>query len=119
MTKEDASIEFTLKEINKRRNYLLEEIKHNELISKKHKKTFRNLNLNLNCELILASTVSSCVYISTCASLVGSPIEIISSTATIKICVITVGIKNYYGIVETICRLFLFHPLLNVSQRKF
>ena len=43
MTKEDASFEFRLKKIDETRKYLLEEIKH-ELMSKKHKKTCRNLD---------------------------------------------------------------------------
>ena len=38
MGKENACLEFRLKEIDETRNCLLEEIKNNELISKKHKK---------------------------------------------------------------------------------
>ena len=38
MTKENSSLVFRLKNIDKTRNYLLEEMKNNDLISKKHKK---------------------------------------------------------------------------------
>ena len=40
MAKENASLEFRLK-IDETKNYLLEEIKHNDLMSKKHKKCVR------------------------------------------------------------------------------
>ena len=46
MTKEDASLQLRLK-IDEARNYLLEEIKCNELINKKHKKTCRYSNVML------------------------------------------------------------------------
>ena len=38
MVEKNISQEFRLKNIDKTRNYFLEEIKQNELISKKHKK---------------------------------------------------------------------------------
>ena len=44
MAEENISQEFILKNINKTRNYFLEEIKQNELISKKHKKVSTTLN---------------------------------------------------------------------------
>ena len=34
---EEASIEFRLRKINETRNYLLDEIKHNDLMSEKYK----------------------------------------------------------------------------------
>ena len=43
MTKENGSLDFSLK-IDEKKNDLLEEIKHNELMSKKHKKVCRALN---------------------------------------------------------------------------
>ena len=46
MTKEDASLQLRLK-IDETRNYFLEEIKCNELINKKHKKTCRYSNVML------------------------------------------------------------------------
>ena len=36
---EDASLEFRLKKNNQTKNYLLDEIKHNDLMSEKYKKT--------------------------------------------------------------------------------
>ena len=49
MTKEnDTSLEFKLKEIGKTKSYLLEKIKHNELINKKHKMMCLTLILHLS-----------------------------------------------------------------------
>ena len=39
-----SSLEFRLKKIDETRNYLLEEIKHNDLMSEKYKKTCTYLN---------------------------------------------------------------------------
>ena len=36
MTRESISLDFRLEEIDETRNYFLDEIKHNELMSKKH-----------------------------------------------------------------------------------
>ena len=44
MSEENISQEFSLKNIDERRNYLIEEINQNELISKKCKKVYRVLN---------------------------------------------------------------------------
>ena len=44
MTKENVSRNFRLKNINESRNYLLDDIKHNELMCEKHKKVWRTLN---------------------------------------------------------------------------
>ena len=60
---EEASIEFRLRKIDETRNYLLDERKHNDLISEKYKKTCKYLNYVENL-LILASTVAGCVSIS-------------------------------------------------------
>ena len=54
------------------RNYLLDEIKHNDLMSEKYKKTFKYWN-DVKKLLILASTVTGCISISACASLVDNP----------------------------------------------
>ena len=45
---EEASLEFRLREIDKARNYLLDEIKHN-LMSEKYKKTCKYLNYVKTC----------------------------------------------------------------------
>ena len=44
MVGKKISQEFRLKNKDKTRNYFLEEIKQNELMSKKHKKVFTTLN---------------------------------------------------------------------------
>ena len=55
MVEENISQEFRLKNIDQTRNYFLEEIKQNELMSKKHKKVFTTLNYSF---LIIASTIT-------------------------------------------------------------
>ena len=84
--------EFRLKNIDETRNYFLEEIQKNELMSKKDKKVCTTLNY-IVLFLILASTVTRCISISAFASLLGIPIGIMSSAMGIKICDITVRIK--------------------------
>ena len=97
MVEENISQEFRLKNIDETRNYLIEEINRNELMSKKHKKVCTTLNY-IEHFLILGSTITGCVSISAFASLVGIPIGIASSTIGLKICVITAGIKKYKSI---------------------
>ena len=41
---EEASLKFRLRKIDETRNYLLDEIKQNDLISEKYKKTCKYLN---------------------------------------------------------------------------
>ena len=41
---EEASLEFRLRKIDETRNFLLDEIKHNDLMSEKFKKTSKYLN---------------------------------------------------------------------------
>ena len=45
MVEENISQEFRLKNINETKNYFLEEIKQNELMSRKRKKVCRTINL--------------------------------------------------------------------------
>ena len=94
-----ASLEFRLKKIDETRNYLLNEIKHNNLVNEKHKKTCKYLNHVENL-LILASTVTGCVSISTFTSLVAVVVGITSSAVGLKICAITAGIKTYKSIID-------------------
>ena len=91
MAEENISEEFRSKEIDKSRNYFIEEIKQNEL-SKKHKNVYKVLNYTEHL-LNLASTVIGCVSISALASsLVAIPVDIASSAITIKISLKTAGI---------------------------
>ena len=66
--------EFRLKNIDLTSSYFLEEIKQNELISKKPTKVCKTLNF-----IILASTITGCISISSFASFLGISIEITSS----------------------------------------
>ena len=64
-----SSLEFRLKHIDETRNYLLDEVKHNDLKNEKYKKTCKYLNY-VEHLLILVSTVIGCVSFSSLASLV-------------------------------------------------
>ena len=80
--------------IDERRNYLIEEINRNELMSKKHKNICTTLNY-IEHFLSLASTITGCVSISAFASLIGIPIWITSFATGLKICAIAAGINKY------------------------
>ena len=84
MGEANASFTFRLKDIDETRNYLLEKIKHNGLISKKHKKTYTTLN-NIENLLVLASRGTGYVTISSFDSLVGIPVSISSSAVELQI----------------------------------
>ena len=57
MVEENVSQEFRLKNIDETRNYFLEEIEHNKLMSRKHKKVCTTLNF-IEHFLILAFTIT-------------------------------------------------------------
>ena len=99
MVEENISQEFRLKNIDETRNYLIEEINRNELMSKKHKKVCTTLNY-IEHFLILGSTITGCVSISDFASIVGIPTTIASSAFGLKICAITETIKKYKSIIK-------------------
>ena len=67
MSEENINQELTLKTIDEIRNYLIEEISQNELMSKKHKNVCGDLNY-IEHLLILIHTVTGCVSISAFAS---------------------------------------------------
>ena len=75
--------EFRMKNINKTRNYFLEEIEENELMSKKPKKICTFLNYTEHF-LILASTITGCNSISAFASLLGTVIGNTSSARSVQ-----------------------------------
>ena len=89
----------SLKKIDETRNYLLEEIKHNNLMNEMHKKTCKCLNY-IKHLLILASTITGCVAISEFSSLVAIPVGITSFAVGLKICTVTAGIKKYRSIIK-------------------
>ena len=80
--------EFKLKKIDEMRNYLIEELYQNKLMNKKHKIVCRVLN-DIDRLLIIISPITGWVSISAFSSLVGIPIEIISSALGLKTCAIT------------------------------
>ena len=99
MVEENISQEFRLKNIYQTKNYLIEEINRNDLMSKKLQKFCVTLN-HIAYLLILSSTITGCISISAFASLVGIPIGIASSAIGLKICAITEAIKNYKSIIK-------------------
>ena len=74
----EASLEFRLRKIDETINYLLDEIKNNNLISEKYKKTCKYLNY-VEKLLILSLAIVACVSISAFASLVCAPVSTVSS----------------------------------------
>ena len=87
------------KKVDEIRNYLIEEINQNILMSKKHKKSCEVLNY-IHHLLIVVSTITGCISISAFASSVRIPIGITSSATGLKICVRTAGIKRYKSIIK-------------------
>ena len=75
---------FRLKNLDKTRNYFIEEIEQNELTSRKHKKVCTTLNY-IEHFLILASTITGYISISAFTSMLGIPIRITSSAIGLKI----------------------------------
>ena len=73
------------------RNYLIEEINQNELISEKHKMICTTLNY-IEHFLVVASTITGYVSISAFASLIGITMQNESSVIKINICTKTPGI---------------------------
>ena len=96
MVEENRSPKFRLRNIDETRNYFLEKIKHNELMSRKDKKVSTTLN-HIHF-LISISAIKGCISISDFTSLIGNPIGITSSVIGLKICQINAGIKNYKSI---------------------
>ena len=94
-----SSLEFRLGKTDETRNYILNETKHNDLMSEKYKETCKYLDYVENF-LILSSTVTGCVSISEFASLVCVPVSPTSSVVKIKTCAITAGLKKYKSIIK-------------------
>ena len=96
---EEVSLEFRLRKTDETRKYLLDEIKHNDLMSQKDKKTCNYLNY-IEHWLILDSAVTGCVSISGFALLFCVPVDITSSAVGIKICATIAGIEKYKSIIK-------------------
>ena len=99
MPEENASQEFRLKNIDETRNFLIEKINRNELMSKSHKKVCTTLSY-IEHFLNLGSTITGCGSISAFTSLVGIPIGSKSPAIGLKICAITAAIKIYKSIIK-------------------
>ena len=99
MPEKKMNQELTLKKIDTIRNYLIEEINRNELMSRRHKRVCRVLNY-VGHSLIAISTITGCVSISTFASPVDIPIGITRSSTGLKICVLTARIKKYKSLIK-------------------
>ena len=100
MPEKNINQEFRLKKIDEIRNYIIEEIDQNKLMSKNHKKVCKLLNY-IDDSLTVIFTINGCVFVSAFASLVGIPIGITSSAIGLKICVITAGIKKYKSLIKS------------------
>ena len=111
MSEENITQKFTPKNIDKIRNYLIEEINQNELISKKHKTVYRNLNY-MEHSLILISTIIGCVFISDFAFLVGVSVGITSSA-------IEALAKFKLDSVRLLISKTLIHVLINNLPKEF
>ena len=83
MAEKNISQKVKFKNIDETRGYLIEEMKQNELISKKHKKVCKVLNY-VEHLVILVSTVTESISISAFASLVGIPIGTASSAVEME-----------------------------------
>ena len=99
MAEENISQEFRLKNIDEARNYFLEEIKQNELMSKKHKNTCTTLNY-IEHFFILAFIITEYISISAFNSLSSIPIGTASSVIGLKTCSITAVVKKYKSIIK-------------------
>ena len=99
MVEENKDQQFILEIIDETRDCFIEEIKKNELMSKKHKKVSTTLNY-IEHLLILASAVTGCISISDFVSLVGIPVGVTISVVGLQICKITARIKTYNSITK-------------------
>ena len=99
MVEENVSQEFRLKNIEKTRNYFVEKIEQNELMSNKHRKGCITLNY-IEHFLILSSTVTGCISNSAFACLIGNPFGITRSATGLKTCTIMAWIRKYKSIIK-------------------
>ena len=95
---EEANLDFRLKKWWTR-NYLLGEIKCNDSMSEKYKKTCKYLNY-VEHLLILISTITGYVSISAFASLADTPVGVTIAPVGIIIRSIIAGIKTYKSIIK-------------------
>ena len=99
MVAENIIHEFRSKNINETRNYFLEEIEQNELMSREQKNVCTTLYY-IEHFFILASAVTGFISISAFASFLGIPVGITSFAIGLKSCAISAGIKKYKTIIK-------------------
>ena len=94
------SHKFRFENIDETRNYFVDGIEQNELMSSKHKKVCMTLNyieqfLAFTVFTVLQLAFTECISISTFTFLLGIPIIISIPVIRLKIWAITAGIKKY------------------------
>ena len=94
-----SSLKFRFKKLDETRNYLLDEINHNDLMSEKYKKIFKYLNC-IEHLLILVSAVTVYVSISAFSSLFCVPVGVTRSAVGMTLCEITTIIKSHQSIIK-------------------
>ena len=99
MGKYNINHKFRLRKIDKIWNFFIEEIKQNELISKKQKQICKILRYTKHL-FNLASTGTEYVLVADFASLVDIPVNIPNFVTTMNVLVLTVWIKMYKSIVK-------------------
>ena len=99
MATENINQEFRLENIEETINYFIKELYQSEFISNNHKNVSDTLHY-MEHILILVFAVTGCISISALASLVNISMGITSSAIELKICAITVGIKEYKSIIK-------------------
>ena len=92
-----ASPKFGQKKMDETKNYILEEINHNDLMSIKCKKTCKYLNYFEHLLILASVTITGCVSVSAFDSLLCVSVDITSSAVGIAI---TAAIKNYQSIIK-------------------
>ena len=94
--------EFKLENIDETKNYFLQEIKQNDMMSRKHNMVCTKYNsLNyIEHFLVLASAATGCIAIFTFASLLGIAIGVTSFATGLKICAIATGVRKYKSIMK-------------------
>ena len=96
---EEVSLKFGLRKIDNTRNYLLDEIKYNDLMSDKQKKTHKCLTFVENL-LIISSQLPGCVSISAFVSFFCLPVGITCSVIVTNICAVTARTNKYKSIIK-------------------
>ena len=89
---EEARLEFRLRSVDET-NYILDEIRHYDFMSKIYKKTLKYVNY-IEHFLTVASAITGCVSISAFTSLVRLSVGIRSSATEITICASAAVIKR-------------------------